>query len=721
MMKKILLVLSFMVLTQFIFAKQSFQVSMQSKTPTIDGIISVNEWQDAIWLTEFYQTSPGDNATPSEKTEIAISCDEKNLYLMAKVHFNNSGRSRNFHGSRDKIYTSDRIFFFFDTFGSNNQAYYVGCNAYGEQADGLIRQEIDPSIDLFYISRTADTNYGHSIEMKVPLKSLNYKSGKNVEWGFFIKRHICDGGEQITSFPVDRNGGNFYDNYAILKFASLPEKRNLKLIPSVTGIQSKTEDKISHTTQEDDDVQPELNLFFEPNSNLTFTATVNPDFNIIEADGLNIEINSRFPSWSQEKRPFFIEERNPFQTDMNIFHTRNIVNPLWAAKISGNYGKNSFFLLTAQDEDAVGERFDYSWQDEEDDAYFAFGNYKRQFGENESFIRIASALRSFQKYNNIVLNADSFIRYSNFMTQELQFTTSSNELENDNNSGYAFHSDIDINTEYIYLEHEQTGVSPGFKADLGFMYETDYHRTETTLEYHRSADNEDEFIHYLEFASTLNLKWDFACNDLQEVYWSPMLGMNTRANWNLWTGYEKIMLHWYEQDNWDWYQWISAEYFPTKEIGFTHLHVFGEGLYLWSDHANPQPYRKYESTLYLRPFSQLDIELKHKYHYLKEYYLARTAEAIVKVQFHKNFWFRLIVQVRNDDSYYQNKYTDSVDIYPLFTYKPNSKMSIYLGATGSEYEEMERNQTGNSNHDIYNESMERTTWFLKCSYTFDIL
>jgi len=91
--------------------------------------------------------------------------------------------------------------------------------------------------------------------------------------------------------------------------------------------------------------EPELNIFYEPNSNLMTTITVNPDFNIIEADGLEIDVNNRFPRFFQEKRPFFIEQANPFYTDINIFHTRNIVDPLIGAKMSGSIGKNNIYLL----------------------------------------------------------------------------------------------------------------------------------------------------------------------------------------------------------------------------------------------------------------------------------------------------------------------------------------------------------------------------------------
>lgn len=699
-------------------AKERFELSPVQNAPVIDGKIGSGEWEDAIWIDNFYQIAPGDNETPTEKTEVAISYDQKNLYLLAKVFYADKSKERAFHGSRDKIYSSDRIFFFFDTFGSNNQGYYVGANAFGEQADGLIRQDIDPSIDLYYKSVTSGTDFGWILEMEVPLKSLNYKSGENVNWGFFIKRHINEGNEQITSFPVDRSGGNFYDNYGILEFSYLPEKRNLKIIPALIGLQEYEKNNLSNTDNSDSKLEPELNMFFEPNSNITFTATINPDFNIVEADGVEIEINNRYPSWASEKRPFFIEERNPYQTDLNIFHTRNIVNPLWGAKLSANYDRTSFFALVSQDQDAAGERFYDEFYGVTDEAYFGFANIKRQLGDDDSFVRVGSAIRSFQNRENLVINSDCFMRYHQSLTQEMQFIYSKNEFEIEDKSGFAYHSDLDFNTENIYMEYEQTGVTENFRADLGFMHETDYQRSSGHIEYHKNAQQEQEFIHYMEIATSVTAKWDFAFDDVKEINIEPMLGFNTRENWNLWLGVEQVMNHEYEQDLWEWYQWTSAEYFPLKQVGATFLYVFGEGNYYSASEPNLESYRKYESTISLRPFSQLDIEVRHKYHSLENNYLVRTLEVNSKVQFHKNFWFRLIYQVRNIDNIYFDNYKDSARIYPLFTYKPNAKMSFYLGATGSNEDVYDDNETGSMD---YVADEEFYSWFLKMSYTFDVL
>lgn len=171
----ILLLFSILILN----AKTEIEIRYLNEKPIIDGVISSDEWEDAIKIDKFYQISPGDNAIPSSKTEAFMGYDDQNIYLMAKCYFNDLQRLRDFHCSRDHIYTTDRIFFFFDTFHSNEQAYYVGCNVNGEQADGIVIDNIAPSIDLYYQPQGSKTDFGYIVELKVPLKSLKYRSGED--------------------------------------------------------------------------------------------------------------------------------------------------------------------------------------------------------------------------------------------------------------------------------------------------------------------------------------------------------------------------------------------------------------------------------------------------------------------------------------------------------------------------------------------------------------
>ena len=94
-------------------------------------------------------------------------------------------------------------------------------------------------------------------------------------------------------------------------------------------------------------------------STVTLDATVNPDFSQVESDAFQVEVNQRYPVFFSEKRPFFMEGAGLFnlagnaQGDASMLyavHTRNIVDPIFGAKLTGTAGRVTFGSLTAIDQ-----------------------------------------------------------------------------------------------------------------------------------------------------------------------------------------------------------------------------------------------------------------------------------------------------------------------------------------------------------------------------------
>ncbi|MEA2104889.1 MAG: hypothetical protein U9P79_09670 [Candidatus Cloacimonadota bacterium] len=723
-MKKIILIAILLLSFFSLQAKVEIEIPYLNQQPLIDGFESDGEWIYAVKIDTFYQIAPGDNTTPSSKTEAFLGYDNKNLYLMAKCYFDDRKRMRDFHCSRDHIYTTDRVFFFFDTFHSNDQAYYVGSNPNGEQADGLVLDNIDPSIDFFYESQGSKTEYGYLIEMVVPLKSLKYKSGKNVTWGGFIKRHIPDGNEEITCFPVQRGGGNFYDNYGIFTFAELPTNRNLKIIPSVIGMYQDEKDNTTGIKEKNTDTEAELNVFYEPNSNLTLTATINPDFNIIEADGLDVDVNMRYPRFYNEKRPFFIEESNPFYTDLIIFNTRNIVAPKWGTKLSGLLGKTSVYALAAMDENVYGDRFGFD-ENVSANVPFAFASFKNKLRHGNAFMRVASTLRSFKNKENYVFSVDGNNRFSNEINCDFQLVATTNEVTDTAgvssiNKGFGYAFDTDYYNGIWFLNLEMKGMTKDYVADLGYVTEPDFQKADTRIEYQIRSHTDEDFIRYMEFGSSQYVIYDFDFGKFKSSRWEIMNGGIFKNRFEYWTGFETYYENYGDEKYFKYFPWLVMEYSPNKLICGKLLLVSGENLWYGYDEVTGlddglmADYHKYETTLIFRPTNTIDLEIEQKYHEMDYLYIARTLEAKLKVQFHKNFWIRAILQYSNNDIFAFDKKSREIAFYPLFTYKPNANTSVYLGANKL----MDKEKYISNEETFTDENV--TNYFLKISHTFDI-
>ena len=142
---------------------------------------------------------------------------------------------------------------------------------------------------------------------------------------------------------------------------NIASERTLEIIPTLTI--SETGKRIAAQASITDPLLADRGRFlnrpaeFDPGVNVklgitqsvTLDFAANPDFAQVEADQPVITANQRFPIFFAEKRPFFLEGIDIFQTPLTAVHTRAIVDPDYAAKLTGKVGRNTFGLLLASD------------------------------------------------------------------------------------------------------------------------------------------------------------------------------------------------------------------------------------------------------------------------------------------------------------------------------------------------------------------------------------
>ena len=80
---------------------------------------------------------------------------------------------------------------------------------------------------------------------------------------------------------------------------------------------------VSASPLEAGDVEPSVGLSAKwgITPNVTFSGTINPDFYQIEADAAQLEVNTRFRLFFEEKRPFFLEGADFFSTPISAVFT----------------------------------------------------------------------------------------------------------------------------------------------------------------------------------------------------------------------------------------------------------------------------------------------------------------------------------------------------------------------------------------------------------------
>jgi hypothetical protein len=398
------------------------------KPPVIDGKLDADEWKQAVALKDFYQVNPGDNIAPSKPTEAFLAYDPKFFYLAVHA-YDEPDKVRASVTRRDQVLGEDNIRLYLDTFNDQRKAYILAWNPLGIQQDGVETEGSgdDYSVDIVMESKGAITNDGWVLEVAIPFKSLRYVAGKDKLWGFHLWRNIDRFNDEIDSWvPISRDiSGTLVQEAHLTGLEGISNERTLEVIPSITF--SETGKRVSavtpamlalnpttldsgRTLNEPIKADAGVTVKYGITPTVTLDLAVNPDFAQVEADQTVVTANQRFPIFFQEKRPFFLEGIDIFNTDVQAVHTRAIVDPDIAAKVTGKVGRNTFGLLIASD-NAPGN---FSQDDRNDptvlptiirfldkNAYVGVLRLKRDVGKENSIGFLATSYNFIENHNQL--------------------------------------------------------------------------------------------------------------------------------------------------------------------------------------------------------------------------------------------------------------------------------------------------------------------------------
>jgi len=427
------------------------RIAKFSASPVIDGKLGDEIWKSAQILKDFIQTSPGDNIAASKPTEVMLGYDEKNLYIAFRC-WDEKDKIRATVAKRDDVFGEDNVRVWLDTYDDRRRAYILGWNPYGIQQDGIYTegQGSDFSVDIVMESKGVIEDWGWSVEVKIPFKSLRYSAGKGKFWGFNAARNIDRLNDEFDSWmPDDKNiSGLLIKHGKITGLDEVKTERTLEIVPSITvgetGRRFRTIPRYilnNPATNPNDSLldagrfvnQPikqdiGVNFKFNITPNITFDAAYNPDFAEIEADAPVVSANQRFPIFFEEKRPFFLEGAEIFGSPLRVFYSRTIVDPDIAAKLTGKVGKNSFGFLVASDK-APGnydedDRNDPSIRPRVDEfldknALFGVVRLKRDIGK-ENNVGFFATYRGFPEQHNLLGGFDGRFKLSPRLTTTFQ-------------------------------------------------------------------------------------------------------------------------------------------------------------------------------------------------------------------------------------------------------------------------------------------------------------
>ncbi|AVP98970.1 hypothetical protein C7S18_18105 [Ahniella affigens] len=332
----------------------------------IDGVWHADEWQDAQHVTDFRQVQPtlGGDVPDALRVEAWFKSTPQGVAAAMKARHPDSVPRTETRMQRDGHQSVDRANFMIDFDGDARSAYVFTLTQAGDIIDHALTNENQLNTDW-------DGEWAYAA----------HRDGENVVFEWLIPWTTAamrpdEGGQRKVRILFDRviaaTGQRFAWPEALLTQPVFMSRWAERTIPSysqrllavtpyvVAGYDLKARDPEFKTGAD---------LFWKPNANHQFAATLNPDFGQVESDQLVVNFDA-IETFFVDKRPFFIDNQTAFegsQPGASLFYTRRVGGPSddgegasdidAAVKANGQFGALGYAGFAATESGEAGREF----------------------------------------------------------------------------------------------------------------------------------------------------------------------------------------------------------------------------------------------------------------------------------------------------------------------------------------------------------------------------
>jgi hypothetical protein len=456
-------------------------------TATIDGNLDETVWARAARLTGFSQYQPVDGRPAEEPTEVLVWYSPDAIYFGIRAREIHGNVVRATHANRDNIDSEDQIQILLDTDNSRQIAFLFGVNPYGVQQDGTrsstfaggaggpsatgggfrninpLEGSVDLNPDYFFESKGRLVEGGYEVEVRIPFKSLRYQDAKSQSWGLHILRRIQHTGFQDTWAPAVRANANFLAQSGSLDgLHDLKRGLVLEATPTVTARADRSPTISNGDYRRKADLGGDVRWGIR--QNLTLNGTINPDFSQVEADVGQVLLNERFALFYPEKRPFFLDALELFDSPNQLIYTRQIVAPLGGVKLTGKLaGTNIASML-------VGDDRRYSWGGNHSPLY-GVSRIRYGYGSSNTVGAVLTTREDGGSYSRVAAGDFRFYHSKLYFAQFQAAGSWTDSLGNRRN-GSLYQGDWDRTGRAWGFHYTLRSLDPGFKAAAGFVNRT---------------------------------------------------------------------------------------------------------------------------------------------------------------------------------------------------------------------------------------------------------
>jgi len=512
-------------------------------------------------ITGFVCVSPNDSTSCPLKTKILTWHEGSDLHLYWKAEIDENFREGKF-AKQDHWVEADYLSAQIVTDVTNYYAYMYFAFPLGSKYDGIRESDLDYDSDwnstYDYKNDISDSLW--ICHMIIPFEDLRFFGKPPYRWKIILSRWLCFENEFYSVPYVTLNMDKDYFRRAenLLIKNKIKKSKNYRIHPYF--IQKYD---LKNSSSDFDFENFGLDFSFDPNFATKLKFSLNPDYSDVPMDSEEDIYNLRYPPTFPENRYFFIEDMDVFGVNNHagetIFYSRNIMQPQYAFKITGDSEKFSYGFLSAKDKKVT----DNGVTTNDDDFYnLAAYNVKH----NKYKLQFTFLNKMNRNYHNEILHFASeweiLARHNLWSSLNFSFRDKNTDVKSGYYTIFGYNGHKKDLGWSVYLSR----INEDFYADMGWIHKRDIFQINFDIwnEYEYNDNIIKNFGWYIwGHRESENIK-----SDLLNQYSGINMWINTRPRFDVWTNF-RLGREGYKEDSYDWYRMsagISWEYFDWLEI-----------------------------------------------------------------------------------------------------------------------------------------------------------
>jgi hypothetical protein len=325
-----------------------------------------------------------------------------------------------------------------------------------------------------------------------------------------------------------------------------------------------------------------------------------------------VDVNQRYPLYYPEKRPFFLEGKDFYETPIELVYTRTMLEPQWGLKFSGKVGRTALGFMSVLD----GNTPDISIPGAEPPAVGEVGprglfnvlRVRRDLFSESSigFILTDKEMgyegEALTRNHNRIAGVDGLFKFARLYRFSFQLAGSQSRVgETETGFTPALALNLSRQSRHLQLSADWTSIPPDFEAAAGFLRRKDINAFSTRAAYSFLPQN--DLIISVTPSVTYRRIYDFnrTLTDEEREFSLMVSGWGQSFFWmNYQDSFERY--NGVDFETRDWRFSLSAE--PLSWLTGRISHNFGDGIYY-----DDNPYLGYKSgwsaMVTLKPLSNL--------------------------------------------------------------------------------------------------------------------